>query len=194
MIFNHTPSNFSPTINLAHNHIRPVSNVKYLGIHLDQKLNLNHHTKLVKRKITSRGKLFRSLTYKNKGIKLAAATKIYKTICRPILDYGHTLYLNCRNPALKNIQVAETSALRIITKIRHPTNPLHHPSNEFLYHKTKIFPIRERLQKLSTKFIKNEQNLQLMEPLLIPRDNVLSRHKFPEQTLQEILTSIANEA
>lgn len=124
------------------------------------------------------------------------ASKIYKGICRPMLEYAHILYLNCRRPALQNIKVAETSALRIITKIRHPLNPLHNPSNELLYNKTKIQPIMERLKVLSTKFATHRHNLELMQPLFLSRPRTPgsdSRFKYPENTLQEILKTLHEE-
>lgn len=193
LIFNHTPSNSSPSVNISNSIVRPVSNVKYLGFNLDNKLNMNLHTKMIKRKIISRAKHFRMLTYKNKGINISVASKIYKSICRPMIEYGHTLYLNCRKTALKNIQVAETSSLRVITKIRHPANPLYHPSNELLYNKTKILPIIQRLPVLSTKFAKQAHNLEKLDPLLLPRTEVRPKYKHPTRTIQEILTSLAQE-
>lgn len=193
MIFNHTPKNSSPTVSITNHLLKPLTSIKYLGIHLDNKLNFNLQTKIIKKRTTSRAKHFRCLTYKNKGINTSIASKIYKTICRPILEYAHVLYLNCRKPALKNIQVAETSTLRTITKMRHPTNSLHNPTNELLYRKTKIQPIQERLTKLSTKFASRIHNLELMQPLLITRDRNHPKYRYPEKTLQEILTSLHEE-
>ena len=37
---------------------------------------------------------------------------------------------------MKNLAVAETSALRAITKMRHPQNQLYNQSNELFYQKT----------------------------------------------------------
>jgi len=47
----------------------------------------NTTTELIKRT-----KHFRSLTYK--GISTKTATQIYKSICRPLLDYGNILMAN----------------------------------------------------------------------------------------------------
>ena len=145
LIFNHRISANSPTISILNSRIQPSANTRYLGIELDQKCNLKQHTKLLKQRIITRAKYFRSLTYKNEGISTQNAAKIYKSICRPLLEFGHTLYLNCRKYIRKTIQVAETSALRVITKIRHPRNPMHKPSKtmksiffSFLHYKLKI--------------------------------------------------------
>lgn len=192
LIFNHVPSNTSPSISIGNHQIRPSLTAKYLGVLLDHKLNLKHHTKLIKRRITTRAKHFRTLTYNNKGINIQTASKIYTSICRPILEYGHVLYLNCRLPTLINIKTAETTALRIVTKLRHPTNSLHNPANELLYNKTHVQPILERLKKLSSKFAKSHHNIEIMQHMFITRTrNQLSKFKFPERTLQEILKTLS---
>lgn len=190
IIFNHRISMGSPYISILNTRIQPSLSAKYLGIDLDHKCNLKQHTKLLKRRITTRAKLFRSLTYKKEGISTQSAAKIYKSICRPLLEFGHTLYLNCRNSILKNIQVAETSALRIITKMRHPRNPLHKPSNNHLYDVTKVSPIQERLNMLSKKFAQRPHNFLIMNPLLRTRTTPRPRCRFPERTIQEILNSL----
>ena len=91
--------------------IKPQAFAKYLGIEIDNKLNFNRHTKIIKKKIITRVRHFRALTYNREGINLKTATNIYKMICRPMLDYGHTLLLNCRLPALRNIETAERQSL-----------------------------------------------------------------------------------
>ncbi|KAJ8952802.1 hypothetical protein NQ318_008119 [Aromia moschata] len=81
----------------------------------------------------------------------------------PILDYGHTLFINCRKPAINNIKTAETSSLRIITKMRHPNNPVHNPPNEHLYQETQLTPITDRLQLLSSKFARQPHNRDILQ-------------------------------
>lgn len=190
LLFNHTLSANSPNISVANQQVHPTSSAKYLGVHIDNKLNFKHHTNILKRKTVSRAKYFRGLTYKQKGVNLSTATKIYKSICRPLLEYGHTIFLNVRNSSLKSLQVAETSSLRVITKLRHPLNPLHHPSNQLLYEVTKITPITERLRTLSKKFASIQYNLELLTPLLRERNmNISTRYKFPVHTVLEILLS-----
>ena len=164
ILFNHTIQATSPQVSVFNQPIRPKPNAKYLGIDIDAKLNLKNYTKKTKSETIGRAKQFRSLTYKNQGINIKTAKKNYKSICRPILEYGHAIFLNLRPPAMKNICVAETSALRAITKIRHPQNELHNPSNELLYQKTNIQPIKERIYHLTGKFVSRPQNLHIIEP------------------------------
>ena len=74
----------------------------------------------IKKKTTKRASHFRKPTFKNQEIATKHATKIYKCICRPLLKYGHQLFLNCRNQPLKIIKTAGTISLRRLTKLRHP--------------------------------------------------------------------------
>lgn len=193
MIFHHRIKDTSPRINLVNTVMKPSPSAKYLGINLDHKVNFKLHTSIVKKKTTDRAKHFRSLTYKNKGISIKTGATIYKMICRPIIEYGHVIFYTCRDSVMKNIEVAERNALRQITKLRHPNNPLYNPSNLLLYEKTKIEPIASRLRKLSIKFSKSEHNLLLIRPLIINLpENIIRRRFFPERTLHQILQDLAN--
>lgn len=192
IIFNHHISNTSPTISIGNQHISPSPSAKYLGINLDHKLNFNMHTAAVKNKVKKRAKHFRSLTFRKEGISTKTAAIIYKSICRPLIEYANVLYTNCQRPALQNLKVAETSSLRTITKMRHPDNPLHNPSNELLYERTQIKSIDIRLGDLTTRFVTRPQNVDILRPHCRIRDlRQRSRFKFPELTLYEEIQAIA---
>lgn len=104
------------------------------------------------------------------------------------MEYGHPILLNCRRPAQNNIQIAERTSLRKITKIRHPDNPLHNPPNEMLYNLTQIQPIQDRLMVLNSKFYKRLKNLHDILPLFHnDMDKYKSRRKFPENTIYQHL-------
>lgn len=194
IIFNHKININSPSIKIFNQQIRPSNSCKYLGIHLDSKLNFNLHAKLMKTKMITRAKHFRSLTYKNNGIQPETAIKIYKMICRPIIEYAFLIYLNCKKTTVGKLEVAERSSLRIITKMRHPDNPLHNPSNQLLYETTQVTPILERFKELACQFAKKHHNIQIMENLMHGRDhNLPPKRKYPTQTLWEIITDITNE-
>lgn len=189
LIFNHHPSLSSPTINVANEIVHPKTTAAYLGIHLDHKLNFNNHTNITKKKITTRAKHFRALTYRNQGINGQSATKIYKTICRPMLEYGHPLFSNCGSIAKKNIEVGERKAIRTITKIRHPQNPLYNISNNLLYQKVKIEPINLRIPKLNKKFA--NLNIGKLSPYCITRDQITQRRaRHPDITLWELINQL----
>lgn len=142
----------------------------------------------------SRAKYFRSLTYKNQGISTVKATQIYATICRPLIEYGSFLLLNARNPAWKNVSVGETGALRQLTKIRNPNNPLHNPSNIYLYSKIRIQPIQERTCCLARRFAAKHKNMDILRPMCRTRTRPGNpSFKYPEETLWEWLQTQFNQ-
>ena len=153
---------------------------------------MNLHSKNVKSKTIARASHFRKITFKNKLIATKQASKIYKCICRPLLDYGHPILLNCNNPAKENIRNAETTALRRLTKIRHLNNPLHNPSNTLLYDKTQVQPIIERAKMLSAKFAR--QHCDTISPLCntIP-PGTARKHKLPAEPLLQILNKLKKQ-
>ena len=186
VIFNHTISGRSPCVNMYRRAIKPSPATKYLGINIDSKPNFNLHTKTVKSKTIARASHFRKITFKNKLIATKQASKIHKCICRPLLDYGRPIMLNCNNSAKENIRIAEITALRSLTKIRHPNHPLHNPSNTLLYDKTwQVQPIIERAKMLSTKFAR--QHCDTISPLCntIP-PGTSRKHKLPAEPLLQI--------
>ena len=189
IIFNHKLSDHSPKLTIANNILSSKCMVKYLGVILDYKLNFNQQSQLVKKQCVSRARHFRVLTFGKHGIGVKTAAHIYKTICRPVIEYAHPLYINCLKLPLKNLKVAESASLRIITKIRHPRNPLHHPSNELLYKITKVEPIEERLKKLTLKEASKENTGNILEQFCFRRpENYQLACKIPAQNLFEILS------
>lgn len=190
IIFQHTPSRNSPSLNIYNQTIHAEVSTKYLGITIDNKINFNSHTANVKKNIISRAKHFRGLAYKRDGINISTMSKIYKLICRPIIEYGHVIFSNLKNPAIKNLKVAETSAIRIITKIRHPNNPLHNPPNHLLYTQTHIQPIQERLSTLTRRFCQKQHNKNSIDEYCIRRNNRISRYTHPVNSLWEIIVSL----
>lgn len=193
MIFYHNHKPTSPTVNLINTVIKPSQTIKYLGVQIDNKINFKNHLSITKKKVITRAKYFRSLTYKNQGINIRTASKIYKSICRPLLEYAHPILINCNNIAKKIMQTAETSALRVITKMRHPSNPIHNPPNPLLYEKTGIVPINSRIAELNRRFAKRPQNLRILNEMSITRKENKSRFKRPQNTTIQILTKLFSE-
>jgi hypothetical protein len=151
----------------------PCRVVKYLGVNIDAKLNFNKHTEVVKQNAIARAKHFRNLTYKNRGINNTTAAKIYKMLCRLMLEYGALLLLKTKNPAKRRVEVAETTCLRKITKMRHLNNPLHNPSNAFLYNKLAILvePIVHRIvTRLKRRFAAKKSNFDILSTLALSFD------------------------
>lgn len=191
IIFFHTPKSSSPTVRLANIAIKPVNSIKYLGVQIDHKLNFKQHSSITKKRAVTRARYFRSLTYKKHGIDLSTAGTIYKTICRPLLEYSHPIFINCGNSVKKTIQTTETMALRSITKLRHPDNPIHNPPNYLLYQTTKTVPILDRLGALFRKFARTDHNMDLLKQMCIGRTSQTTKYKNPEKTIFQHLQEIS---
>lgn len=190
LIFNHRISQKSPKIIMSGVEIKPKQQVKYLGVHLDHKLNFNQHLQKSKSKLLCRASHFRSITFKDKEIRSKHITKIYKSICRPIIEYGHPIFSNCKETALNKIKTAETCAIRRLSRIRNPNNPLHNPRNTSLYEQTGITPISTRLKLLTKQFASTQ--ITNLEPLCIkPSTNSRYKPKFPTRTTFQILQDIS---
>ncbi len=94
--------------------------------------------------------------------------------------------MSCRPSHLKPLQVGETSALRTLTKLRHPNNSLHNPPNTLLYEYTGITPILDRLKVLNTKFANRLSTLEDVKSLFIKRNvNINAKCKFPTNSIFE---------
>lgn len=166
----------SPTIIIQSTAISVTPTCNYLGITLDRTLKFFTHATKVKMKVNIRAKHFKSLSFGGRGISTSCASHIYKTICRPIIEYGAILLNDAPRKTKYHLEVAERSALRSITRIRNPRNPLFNPSNQLLYQLTDILPIDTRLQRLSDKYfinlpIKALQHMLISPPILHPINN-----------------------
>lgn len=182
---NHKIGPNSPTITADGYTTRPSYFVKYLGMTLDSKMKFTKHLRNIRVNITKRAKYFRGLTYKQAGISTHTATKIYKSICRPLLDYGNIILANANDKTKKYIQTTEQITLRLITKIRHPENPLFNPSNDLLYERTNLIKITDRHKKIQTKWKNKKDNWTIINKLCLTRQTRTSRYLTPNTTLTE---------
>ena len=158
IIFHHRIKPTSPSIIVDNVSTAPQPSVKYLGVEIDSSVSFKNHAKLVKQKLNKRAKYFRLLSYQNDGLCLKNRSKIYKSICRPLLDYAAPIFSSCQPPFWRTWAIAERAALRTITRIRHPFNHLFNPHNSLLYTMCEVMPITDRQQEFAKKFHKRIKN------------------------------------
>ena len=72
---------------------------KHLGMHLDEKLNFNHH---VKEKIAKANKGKRQIRKLAHVLPSQSLLTIYKSFIRPHLDYGDIIYDQSNNESWCN--------------------------------------------------------------------------------------------
>ena len=88
---------------------------KHLGIHLDEKLNFNHH---VKEKITKANKGIGVIKKLSNTLPRDTLLSIYKSFVRPHLDYGDIIYDQPQNESFCNkLESIQYNAALAITGI-----------------------------------------------------------------------------
>jgi hypothetical protein len=105
-----------PQITINNAPIPVQSEVKYLGLHLDQKLTWKAHIQAKKMQLTTKARNMNWLIGKNSQVLMANKLLIYKTILKPIWTYGIELW-DCSKPSnTKVLQTFQSKMLRSITK------------------------------------------------------------------------------
>lgn len=120
--------------------------LKYLGVTLDRKLNWNNHLKNIKNRglavMSALSPIFRrrsAISRKNKLI-------IYKSLIRPVLTYAAPMWSNMSKTSFTKLQTVQNKALKIIFNTMPRTNL------KKLHIKYKIKSIREVFSDLTLKF------------------------------------------
>lgn len=156
--------------------LKPTKNIKYLGILLDQNLIFKDHLEEKEKEILNRAKYFSSLVHKEKGISIQTAIKIYKAICRSLLEYGNIIMINSSNE--KYIESIEEKTIRLITNIDNT-------SKENLYKETKLVNILDRFKELQLKWKNNDNNWNIVLPMCLKKSLDNSHYFTSSSTLLE---------
>ena len=124
------PSTTKPQINLKINgtRIHPSTNIKYLGVYLDEYLNGEAHCNQLQKKLNrAKGMIAKSRHYlTNREQNLLA---IYHSIYSSHLIYGCQIWGQTNTPAFNKIKVNQNNALRLIsfaTSFRDHVSPIYH--------------------------------------------------------------------
>ena len=93
-LFTPDPAEYSQRLTLSlDNTILPTTkNPKILGLPLDPKLTYNEHIKHIKAASDKTIKILKTLTPTHWGKSKETILNTYKTVTRPMLEYGVTLY------------------------------------------------------------------------------------------------------
>lgn len=117
--------------------------VNYLGVSLDSKLNFRTHIEKTKNKATTCMRALypmlnrrSKLSHKNKNI-------IYKTVIRPVITYAAPVWLNAAKTNIQKLQIIQNKCLKIINN-----HPFYY-STSTLHQETKYEMITEILNKYS---------------------------------------------
>jgi hypothetical protein len=131
------------------------SHVKYLGITLDTKLTYKNHVDCVLRK--AKGIAFSQLyclLKRNSGVSSDSKIRIYRSIIRPVISYGCSIFINCAASHIHKLQIFQNKLLRYILNV----NWDDFLSNQELHSRAKIPSITDFFNKLTVNFYRKIQN------------------------------------
>ena len=105
-------------INIGESSIERVSKIKYLGVIIDEKINMSENLKYVEGKLYKKLALFRRL-----GDRLNAQTKInlYKSIVSPHFDYCSSSHFVLADTSIQVLQKLQNKFMRNILKMKRET-------------------------------------------------------------------------
>ncbi|BES99548.1 Reverse transcriptase (RNA-dependent DNA polymerase) [Nesidiocoris tenuis] len=93
----------------------PVStSVRYLGLHLDQRLTWNEHVSQVISKMRNRIRALKHLL-SSESMSIHIKRLMYLTLIRPIWQFGCAIWSSASDSQIKRVQTLQNRVLRIIT-------------------------------------------------------------------------------
>ena len=121
---------------------------RYLGVLIDNHLNLNNHIKNLSEKCLKKLSVLKCLSYKNWALCTNQQLTVYKCLIRSTMEYAPIITLSSE-PSVEKLSGIQYQALKIISKERGQV------SNTFLHDLFSIQTFDQRLHELSSKYVEN---------------------------------------
>lgn len=107
------------TVNIDGEVIEKVSNMKYLGVIIDDKLTFKEHACYISKKLSSKiGVMYRA----SKKLTYSAKLTVYRSFILPHFQYCSTVLFLCNECDLQKLQVQQNKVMRLILKCKRETN------------------------------------------------------------------------
>ncbi|PNF25684.1 hypothetical protein B7P43_G16139 [Cryptotermes secundus] len=172
-----------PEVNINNNPIPVKTEVKYLGLHLDEKLTWKTHIKAKRRQLDLKMKNMYWLLNRKSKLSLENKLIIYKCIIKPIWTYGIELW-GCSKPSnTKILQSFQSKTLRMIS------GAPWYVSNQTLQEDFKIPSIQDEIKSNINRYKDRttEHVNQLISDLFThPLENRRLKKIWPEDLLDEV--------
>lgn len=125
-----------------------INTVRYLRVHLNNRLTFRNHIKQTLRKAYAVNRKLYPLMVKNSALSIHNKLLIYKMIIRPIMLYAAPIWCSVAPTTIKSLQIFQNKCLRLaLSEDRYArVSSMHDRAN--------IPPIADYVKKLSKKFYK----------------------------------------
>lgn len=156
------PHHYTPTI-IEGTPIPIASHARYLGLHLDCKLNWQEHVRAKRDLLNMQFDRFHWLIGRRSNLSLASKKLIYSTIFKPVWTYGCELWGTTRDSNRLIIERFQNKFMRTITKA-----PFY-VTNDQLRNDLELDSISETIRKKSTRYVQrlhdhtNTEAIQLLD-------------------------------
>jgi hypothetical protein len=156
--------------------------IKYLGLILDSKLIFKSNTQNSLTKTKKAISILYPLLKKHSSVNFETKLLLFKLYLLPILTYGCPVWANMSNCHFKKLQVQQNKILRMVLSAPYRTKI------ETLHKDSGVSYLKERVEKLSTKFYDNLTNNPIRNPLVRNLGNYSQntlgfriKHKLPKK-------------
>ena len=162
-------------IKIDNTSVQQVTQYKYLGITLDEKLNFNTHINTMIRNVSHKMYLLKRT---NIYLTEKSSLMVYKSFILPLLEYGNILYMKSCNKLLDKLQRMQNQCLKVCLNqdIRSSTAEIHKKAN--------LNYLNERRQKQLIKTMysrsKNPKYLDPNDYEVKTRSNTVSKLYVPK--------------
>ncbi len=129
MIFTNNPINIINTnLQINNEYVELVDSTKFLGMHIDNRLNWSKHTQICRNKISSGLYALRNVRHL---IPRSHLKSLYYTLIHPYLNYNTLIWGSANKQHTKGIINMQNKAIRMITNSRYneSTTPLYESTN-----------------------------------------------------------------
>lgn len=109
------PDNIRNELKIGNTVIKCEKDVKFLGVIFDSQLTFRKHIQYMESKCKRRLQLMQVISSQKWGADIKSLLTIYKTLIRPIIDYGSIAYDSAAKSTLKIVEKIQNKALRICT-------------------------------------------------------------------------------
>lgn len=123
------------------------NNVKYLGLHIDRRLNWKKHIQSKRQHLNIKTKKMYWLLGPNSQLSMTNKLTLYKTILKPVWTYGIQLWGTASNSNVEILQRYQSKTLRLITSAPWFVN------NNIIHNDLGVPKIVSEIKRFSTTYL-----------------------------------------